>query len=87
MFIIGIVHLLYEVLRYCPVCVQRLRNQYGNVSQKDVYSRTAGVQNAVSHTVLRYVWFTAMRIDGIVHLVYEVPRDLPICIQRLCGHP
>ena len=28
-----------------------------------------------------------MRIFGILHLLYEVPRDLPICVQRLCGHP
>ena len=40
---IGIVHLLYEVPRHRPVCVQRLRQSYGNVSQTAVYIRTAGV--------------------------------------------
>ena len=24
---------------------------------------------------------------GIVHLLYEAPRDLPICVQELHGHP
>ena len=28
-----------------------------------------------------------MRIIGIVHLLYEVPQDLPIHVQSLCGHP
>ena len=44
-------------------------------------------QNAVSNTVLRFVWFTPMCVDGIVHLVYEAPWDLPICVQGLRGHP
>ena len=28
-----------------------------------------------------------MHILGILHLLYEAPWDLPIYIQRLCGHP
>ena len=43
--------------------------------------------NAVSIRVFCFIWFTAMRIIGIMHLLYEVLRDLPICEQRLCGHP
>ena len=27
-----------------------------------------------------------MHIIGIVHLLYEAPQDLPICVQRLRGH-
>ena len=32
-------------------------------------------------------WYTAVRNNGIVHLLYEVPRDFTICVQRLCSHP
>ena len=32
-------------------------------------------------------FFTAIHFLGILHLRYEVLRDLPICVQRLCGHP
>ena len=28
-----------------------------------------------------------MRIIEIVNLLYEVPRDLPVCVKRLCMHP
>ena len=44
-------------------------------------------QNAVSIRVFRFIWFTAMRVIDIMLLLYEVLRDLPICVQRLCGHP
>ena len=27
-----------------------------------------------------------MSIIGIVHLLYEAQRDLPICVQKLCRH-
>ena len=44
-------------------------------------------QKAVCTRVHRFVWFTAMHVLGILHLLYEAPRDLPICVPRLCGKP
>ena len=44
-------------------------------------------QNAVCIRALHFIWFTAMHVLGILHLLHEVPRDLPVCVQRLCGHP
>ena len=40
-------------------------------------------QNAVCITVIRLGWCTAMRIIGIVPLLYEVPWHRPVCVQRL----
>ena len=54
--------------------------------QKAVYIRTASVSNSVCTRVLWFVWFTAMHVLGILHLLYETPRDLTICVHRLCGH-
>ena len=44
-------------------------------------------QNTVCVRLLRFVWFTAMHVVDMVRLLYEAPRDLTICVQRLCGHP
>ena len=45
MCIFGIVLLLYEVARHLPVCVQRLRRWYSEISQTAIYIRTVGVPN------------------------------------------
>ena len=45
------------------------------------------VRGATAKCRLPLVWCTVMHISGIVHLLYEAPRDLPFCVQKLCGHP
>ena len=88
MRIIGIVHLLYKAPWDRPICVQRLcGHPYGNVNQQAVQILLRLYQNAVCIRVVRLGSCTAIRIIGIVHLPYEMPQHLPICVQRLHKHP
>ena len=40
-------------------------------------------QNAICIRVFRLGWYTAMRIIGILHLLYDVPWQRPVCVQTL----
>ena len=86
MRIIWLVHLLYELSRYCPFCVKTLWHRYGEVSRNLYTSVQSVYQNAGCTTVVRFVWLTSMYILSILHLLYEVPRYLIICVKSLCGH-
>ena len=86
MRIAGIVHLVYEAPQYLPVCVHTLWQLYGVRRQGAIRIRTAGVvvyKDAVYARVFAMGWGTAMRVAGIVHLLYEAPRDLPVCVQLI----
>ena len=48
---------------------------------------TTGSTNFYTKAVLFLEWHTPTCIIGIVHLLYEDPRDLPICVQRRGGNP
>ena len=83
-----IVYILYKAPRDLPICVQRLREHpygtyitevYGSVQR--VYKNTARVR------VIYFLRCNAIRVFAIGHLLYEVPRDLPLCVQSLRGHP
>ena len=39
-------------------------------------------QNAICISVVRIGWYNDVHIIGIVHLLYEAPRDRTICVQR-----
>ena len=84
--IIEIVPLLDEFQQHCPVCVKSLWNTYNDISKTTVYIRIAGLPNVV-RIIFPLVWCTIMRIIGILHLLHEMLRDLPICVQRMHGHP
>ena len=82
MHIIRIVHLLYEATRDVPICVQRLwAHLYGNVSQQAVQIPIAVVPKCSLCQSCDFGLCTAMRIIGTVHLLYEMPLDLPICVK------
>ena len=88
MRVLGILHLLYEALRDLPISKQRLcRHPYGSVNQQAIRIPTAVVSNVVRVRLLSLEWCTAMLIISIVHLMYEGPWDLLICVQRLYGNP
>ena len=87
MSVFQIVHLLYEALLHLPVCVQSLWYPY-EMYVRELYRSVQRVyENPVRVRVMFFQWCTTMRVFGIVHSLYKVPRDLPICVQSLCGHP
>ena len=84
---VGLVHLVYIALRDLPVCIQFIYTAYGSCTVyqfRDPYRSMQHVYKiTVCYRLLSTTRCSAVSGIGLVHLVYNALRDLPVCIQFL----
>ena len=82
---VGLVHLVYNALRDLPVCIQFMYTAYVSCTAYEFREPHRSLQRvyeiAVCFRLLATTWSIAVSGVGLVHLVYNALRDLPVCIQ------
>ena len=82
---IRLVHLVHNALRDLPVCIQFIYTVYGGCMPYEFREPHRSLQRvyeiAVCFTLLATTCCITVSGVGLVHLVYNALRDLPVCIQ------
>ena len=81
---VGLVHLVYNALRDLPSCIQFINLAYGRCTLYQFREPYRSIQHvyeiAVCCRFLAKTWCSVLSSVGLVHLVYNTLRDLPVCI-------
>ena len=81
---VGLVHLVYNALRYLSACTQLIDTAYGSCTVYQCRVIYRSIQHvyeiAVCCRLLATTWCSVVSGVGLVHLVYNALQDLPVCI-------
>ena len=82
---IGLIHLVYNPLWHLAVCIQFIYTAYGISMPYKFREPHRSLQRvyeiAICFRLLTTTWSIAVSGVGLVDLVYNALRDLPVCIQ------
>ena len=82
---VGLVHLVYNAQRDIPVCIKFIYTAYGSCTPYVFMEPRRSLQRVyeivVCFRLLAMTWCSIVSVDGLIHLVYNSLRDLPVCVQ------